>query len=410
MPKAFRDLLKPFTQRWREQSLMKYIHSPEEFRLILERERVRTERTGLEFSLVDFDIGNTGKLSTYPESLINLLSKRVRLTDEVGWFNGKNIGVILPATSAEGSLKFADDIAQKIGVEESTLVYRIYTYPTKWLPNEAGSPGELQFPPPFRHINMAMSQWLFACQSSSSSSNIGSNSGGIEYELHPPTKPMEAMEKLFIHPIAIWKRGMDMIGSTIALLLFSPVMLAAAVAIKLTSRGPIIFKQERLGFLGKKFTFLKFRSMYVNQDSDIHKNYTENFIKNGVLKNEHGEQDDCYKIKNDPRVTPAGKFLRKTSIDELPQLMNVLKGEMTLIGPRPPLPYEYENYDIWHKRRVLETVPGITGLWQVKGRSSTTFNEMVRLDLKYIKKRSLWLDIKILFQTFRAVLSRKGAY
>jgi lipopolysaccharide/colanic/teichoic acid biosynthesis glycosyltransferase len=408
--KAFRNIFKPFSKQRQEQSLIKYVHSPEEFRLILERERVRTERTGFEFSFVVFDIRNIDKLSTSPESLINLISKRIRLTDEVGWFNENNFGTILPATSTEGALKFANDICQRVGSEESTLVYRIYTYPTKWLPNEEEFHGELQFHKPFRHLDMAMSQWLFACQTFSSKGNIGSNRIEIKSELHPPTKPEEGIERLFIHPISIWKRSIDIIGSTIALLLFSPVMLAAALAIKLTSRGPIIFKQERLGFLGKRFTFLKFRSMYVNQNSDIHKNYTENFIKNGALKNEQKEQDDCYKIKYDPRVTLVGTVLRKTSIDELPQLMNVLKGEMTLVGPRPPIPYEYENYDIWHKRRVLETVPGITGLWQVKGRSSTTFNEMVRLDLKYINNRSLQLDIKILFQTLWAVLSRKGAY
>ncbi len=399
--KSLSNFFKPFTHRGRKPSLMRYIHSPEEFRLTLERERVRTERTGLEFSLVIFDIENIEKHSNYNQLLINLLSNRTRLTDEVGWFDEKNIGVILPATITEGALQFASNICEKFHDHSLNLVYKIYTYPTRWLSNKEGISSEPKNSNPFRHIDMAMSQKLFGGKS---------NSVGIKNKFNISQNAFEGLENLFIRPISKWKRGIDIIGSIMGLLIFSPVMLATAVAIKLTSLGPIIFKQERMGFLGKKFTFLKFRSMVVNKDSKIHENYTENLIKNGGLNREHLEQEACYKIKNDPRVTPVGKFLRKTSIDELPQLINVLKGEMTLIGPRPPIPYEFEHYDIWHKRRVLEAVPGITGLWQVKGRSSTTFNDMVRMDLKYINKRSFWLDIKIIFQTFWAVMSRKGAY
>ena len=199
-------------------------------------------------------------------------------------------------------------------------------------------------------------------------------------------------------------------GSFFALVLFSPIMLAIAAAIKLTSPGPIIFKQERFGLLGKKFEFLKFRSMYINNDPNIHRKYVEKLIKKEIKNDGNGEGVDVYKIKDDPRITTVGKFLRKTSLDELPQFINVLKGEMSLVGPRPPIPYEVEKYDIWHKRRVFAIEPGITGLWQVKGRSRTTFDDMVRLDLKYIRNWSLWLDLKILIRTPWVVLSGKGAY
>ena len=153
--------------------------------------------------------------------------------------------------------------------------------------------------------------------------------------------------------------------------------------------------------------------MYVSEGSEIHKKFVKKFIRgeaNGNLKSEKGGQERVFKIKDDPRVTPIGRFLRKTSLDELPQLFNVLKGDMSLVGPRPPIPYEYEQYDIWHKGRILEFKPGITGLWQIEGRSSTSFNEMVRLDLKYIRDWSLWLDIKILFRTPLVVIKGKGAY
>jgi lipopolysaccharide/colanic/teichoic acid biosynthesis glycosyltransferase len=209
------------------------------------------------------------------------------------------------------------------------------------------------------------------------------------------------------------KRVMDVLGSLIALFIFSPFFLIIPILIKLSSEGSILFRQERIGQFGKKITFLKFRTMYVNNDPNIHKEYIKEFIREHKSYNaekDNGDQTRIYKIKDDPRITPLGRFLRKTSLDEFPQFINVLKGEMSLVGPRPPIPYELNNYDIWHIRRVLETKPGITGLWQVIGRSRTTFDEMVRLDLKYVREWSLWLDIKILFQTPGAVLNGKGAY
>jgi lipopolysaccharide/colanic/teichoic acid biosynthesis glycosyltransferase len=204
------------------------------------------------------------------------------------------------------------------------------------------------------------------------------------------------------------KRTMDILGSLACLAMFSPLLIVISAMIKMSSSGPIIFRQERVGLYGKKFTFLKFRSMYVNNDSTVHKEYVKKLITG---KNGNGTQGNgVYKITNDMRVTLIGKFLRKSSLDELPQLINVLKGDMSLVGPRPPIPYELEKYEMWHRRRVLEVKPGISGLWQIKGRSRTTFDEMVRLDLQYTKEQSLWLDIKILLQTPWAVLTARGAY
>jgi lipopolysaccharide/colanic/teichoic acid biosynthesis glycosyltransferase len=209
------------------------------------------------------------------------------------------------------------------------------------------------------------------------------------------------------------KRVMDVAGGIIALVMFLPVFLIVPLLIKLTSKGPVFFRQERVGQFDKKFMFLKFRTMYVNNDSSIHQEYVKKLIseqKSSAVTKGNGEKTCIYKMKDDPRITPIGRYLRKMSIDEFPQFINVLKGEMSLVGPRPPIPYELDNYDIWHKRRVLEFKPGITGLWQVRGRSRTTFDEMVRMDLKYAREWSLWLDTKILFETPKAVLNGEGAY
>src|SRR4030066_1447795 len=211
----------------------------------------------------------------------------------------------------------------------------------------------------------------------------------------------------------ILKRIIDIGGCLAGFLIFAPFIIIVPLIIKFTSEGPILFRQERIGLNGEKFFMFKFRSMYINNDPKIHEEFVQKLINghknNGDNKKGAGE-NGVYKIMNDPRVTPIGKFLRKTSLDELPQFINVLIGNMSLVGPRPPLEYELVNYDIWHRRRIFAVKPGITGLWQVKGRSVTTFDEMVRMDLKYTRERSLWLDLVLLLQTARVVLNGKGAY
>ncbi len=239
-----------------------------------------------------------------------------------------------------------------------------------------------------------------------------------DWEKHGPGGPKNSA----LYPDLVWtinpqsgarlvKRAMDVVGSLAALVLLSPLFIVISIAIKLNSKGPIFFKQKRVGQHGQRFTFLKFRSMYFRSDSSIHQAYIKQFIS-GTPANEQPDQSNAsvYKLTADPRITRVGTFLRKTSLDELPQFFNVLTGEMSLVGPRPPIPYEVENYDIWHKRRLLAVKPGITGLWQVEGRSRLKFDEMVRLDIKYARSWSLWLDIKLLLQTPRAVVMGEGAY
>jgi lipopolysaccharide/colanic/teichoic acid biosynthesis glycosyltransferase len=200
------------------------------------------------------------------------------------------------------------------------------------------------------------------------------------------------------------KRAMDIAGSAMALLAGAPVFAAVAVAVRLSSPGPILFRQERVGRYGKKFKMLKFRSMYVNNDASEHKAFVKQMIA-GAKAPPAGGTGEVFKITNDKRITPVGRFLRKTSLDEIPQFLNVLLGQMSLVGPRPPLGYEVESYDLWHRRRLLAVKPGITGPWQVAARSRVPFDEMVRLDLRYAQTWSPWEDLKLLAATPRAVIA-----
>ncbi len=204
------------------------------------------------------------------------------------------------------------------------------------------------------------------------------------------------------------KRGLDIALSAALLVLLSPLFLLIAALVKLRSRGPVIYEQTRIGQNLKHFTMLKFRTMYLDADHARHREFVSSFINAGRPACEPGVIP-FFKLTGDPRITPIGHLLRRTSLDELPQLWNVLRGDMSLVGPRPALPYELEQYKPWHRRRVLDAKPGLTGLWQVTGRSRTTFDEMVRLDLQYAKRCSLWTDIKILLATPAAVISGRGA-
>jgi len=207
------------------------------------------------------------------------------------------------------------------------------------------------------------------------------------------------------------KRAVDIVGSLSALAVASPVLLLIAIVTKLTSEGPILFRQARVGQNGREFTFLKFRSMYAANDPAIHQEYVKKLIQGNAEKAPEQDGDKAvFKLTNDPRITPFGRFLRRTSLDEFPQFLNVLRGDMSLVGPRPPIPYEVKMYDLWHRRRLFSVKPGITGLWQVTARSRTTFDEMVRLDLRYAKSSSFWLDLRILLKTPRAVLTGNGAH
>ncbi len=228
----------------------------------------------------------------------------------------------------------------------------------------------------------------------------------------PHTRAAETLLEARNRRPYLWiKRLMDVAISAAALVLLTPVMLAIALAIKLDSRGPVIFSHERAGYDWRRrrlttFKMHKFRSMYHNSDQSLHEQHVRDWIR-GRLE-QAGDEKGLVKLTKDPRITRVGRFIRKTSLDELPQLWNVLVGEMSLVGPRPVPLYEVAEYQPWHRGR-LEATPGITCLWQVEGRGQVGLDEMVRMDLEYIEHRSLWLDLKILLRTIPVVLSGRGA-
>ena len=195
------------------------------------------------------------------------------------------------------------------------------------------------------------------------------------------------------------KHALDLLGATLGILIISPILLVIALAIKLGSHGPLFYSTEVIGLNGKPFRWYKFRTMHPRKDDDIHREHVSEHIRRG--------DRPTGKLENDPRVTPFGAWLRKHSLDELPQLWSVVRGNMSLVGPRPCLPYEYEQYAGWHKERFAVR-PGLTGLWQVSGRSSVSFNDMVILDLYYIHNISPWLDAAIILRTIGVVLTGKG--
>jgi len=231
----------------------------------------------------------------------------------------------------------------------------------------------------------------------------------LQLELPAAVAVAERDKRLYL-----WiKRLMDIVLASILLVLLSPVLLLIALAIKLDSSGPAIFRQTRIGKDRKPFTMLKFRSMQQDADSRVHQEHMRRLILGGTSGNPGGDKsgtggERAGKLCHDTRVTMVGKIIRKTSLDELPQVFNILNGDMSLVGPRPSLPYEVEMWKDWYIRR-LEVLPGMASPWVVRGRADIPFDDQVRMDIEYIEHQSLWLDIKILLQTPWAVLSGRGA-
>lgn len=346
------------------------------FRYTLRVERMRTERSKKHFLLLLLDISKLTVKYHQRETLASIktaLLSSLREVDVRGWYhNNHTIGIIFTEVAAE----------QDVPID--SIIHKIYDRFGKKLDPDWINEIEISY-----HLFPEVS-------------GVSLNDETFNINLYPDITK-QSVGKNF--SLAV-KKVIDVLGSGFAMFLLSPLFLMIAAAIKATSPGPVFFKQERVGLNGKTFTLLKFRSMQTNCDSAQHKNYVKKFI---CEQNNAAVEPGVFKLTHDSRITPIGCFLRKTSLDELPQLINVLIGNMSLVGPRPPLPYECELYDVWHRRRLLSCKPGITGLWQVLGRSRTTFDDMVRLDLRYIREWRLWLDIKILLMTPKAVINGTGA-
>jgi lipopolysaccharide/colanic/teichoic acid biosynthesis glycosyltransferase len=345
--------------------------------LALERKRSERSNSGFVLMLIESpQLFKGGAVENAVRQLRSALSQSTRETDIKGWYLEESvIGVIFTEIDTGDGRTAATALESRMtatlrgafsGDDFNSISMSFHVFP-----ESAGSQGQ---------------------------------DGGVDLVLYP-----ELQAEKDGKDSARWvKRAIDILGSVLALIVAGPIMLVIALGIKATSRGPVIFKQVRVGLRGKTYTFFKFRTMYSGNNQGIHKDFTKRLIAGTAAQQSGG--DPVYKLRNDPRVTSIGRFLRRTSLDEVPQFWNVLKGDMSLVGPRPPIPYEVEAYAMWHKRRLLTVKPGITGLWQVAGRSRVSFDDMVRLDLRYARSWTVLQDIRILLKTPAAVFSGNGAY
>ncbi|MDP9172853.1 MAG: sugar transferase [Planctomycetota bacterium] len=336
---------------------LKHLHSRHDIESILHRESARCERNGHEFSVVIIAAAESG-VTRHLHRLARLMCLRSRATDEIGWFDSHHICAVLPDTSPDGARDFLGQLTEEAYHRGLSPVGKVLTYPYQW--TETQNPLDPE-----------------------SDDDI--------------TKPIGDITPLLIRPLPFWKRAIDLTLASIALIMLSPLMAVAALAIRLTDPGPVLFKQKRAGLGGKPFTIYKFRTMIADAEK-----------KKAQLRARSEQDGPAFKIKHDPRITRVGRLLRETSLDELPQLINVIKGEMSLVGPRPLPLDESDNCDVWHRRR-LDVTPGLTCIWQVQGRSQVSFAEWIRMDRAYIGRRSLWQDVKLIAMTVPSVLLRRGA-
>lgn len=354
------------------------------FRRMIAVQRKRTERTSVPFLLMLLATGDQQseeKSFQLLTKIIAALSASTRETDVIGWHTqAKCVGVLFTdlvdldqkAIPAVMLSRIGSILRDHLGREQfSQISISFHFYPDRWDHDGSQRPSN-----PVLYPDVP----------------VGGNLSTL---------------------LSLTKRVMDICGSLLLLIVGSPLLLIVAISVKISSAGPILYRQRRVGQHGCLFTFLKFRSMYVGSDFTVHRNYVTKFIAGQAERysvDGGGDASGVYKLTKDSRITPIGAFLRRTSLDELPQLFNVLKGDMSLVGPRPAIPYEVAAYRTWHRRRLLEVKPGITGLWQVNGRSRVGFDEMVRLDLRYAREWSPLLDLKIMLRTPHAVIQGAGAH
>ena len=332
------------------------LHACEHFQSMLERERSRADRAQGIFSLLAIAVKERpGSKEATLRAVDRVLRERLRATDMTGYMPDGRIGVLLPDTEVIGARQLADAIAESFDQEGILIETEMFTYPAESLPAAIA-----------KHED-------------------NSQTNG------------KSIEPIYVKSLPFWKRWLDVLGATAGLVLLMPLFLLTALAIKLTSRGPVFFTQLRSGLGGKPFKLYKFRTMCTDAEA-----------QQAALMTANEQDGPAFKIKNDPRITPIGRWLRKSCVDELPQLVNVLKGEMTLVGPRPLPCDEADRCLAWEKRRLTVT-PGLTCSWQA-GARRVTFAEWMRMDLRYIRQRSLANDCRLLWKTFLKVIRNKASY
>jgi len=332
-----------------------------ELRRVMERERMRADRSGVPFAVLVFRFQRSQVSADFEAKLAAALKSRLRATDVAGYHEDGNIAAILSATQELGAYVLGDHVADALRSEQGALQYEVFLYPYR----------ERQEPPAY-----------------------------------PPAKTVpgavsampQSVEHLFVQPLPFWKRSLDIVGAAAGLALAAPVLLAAAIAIKLTTRGPVLFAQKRTGLGGRVFTIYKLRTMCVEAES----------LK-ASLRSRSEQDGPAFKMKHDPRVTRVGRYLRKACIDELPQLWNVLRGDMSLVGPRP-LPCDEANHCAGWQQRRLHVTPGLTCTWQILGGMRVPFPDWVRMDLRYARQRRLGADLMLIARTVIAAITHRASH
>lgn len=375
---------------------------------LLESERMRADRTGAILTLVVFELPKLNLQKKETADFLERLEQRIRATDHVGHFGTHGqlmkIGVILWDTDLVGSQNFVKDVVEKID-EQIFPNCEFYVYPTEKdeFASSRSRKNDQRKTTTKKIGTEPIMKYEVPVQQTETVQKNGTNEPffqkiTIHHSVENSIPKAQSLEKFFIKPLPLWKRSFDIAASIVGLIVFSPLLCFVALLIKLTSRGPILFVQQRSGLGGKSFPIYKFRTMQRDAES-----------QKAALR-QHSEQDGpAFKIANDPRITTIGRYLRKSCLDELPQLLNILKGDMTVVGPRPLPVDEAEAIVSWGQRR-LEITPGLTCIWQVHGKSKVTFLEWMRMDIRYMKIRTFFQDIKLIGKTVTAVIMHRASH
>ncbi|MDF1525852.1 MAG: sugar transferase [bacterium] len=381
----------------------------DQFRTLILHECARCDRNAHAFSLIHIDLrgsngDNVKSRGPAVRQLSRTLVQRMRTTDEIGWLDGHSIGVFLPETGMDGARSLARDACQG-------FAHQIYIYP--WLSNfgddiDGGNSRRRDNGREDRRCSeegsfegigeSADREEQLTLHNEKTAKNDTASEAAVNKSRSDSTKTIE--ELVMPDRAPAWKRVYDIIGSTVLLIAFSPLLAVVALYIKIVSPGPVFFRQERIGYLGRPFTMIKFRTMRMDSDNiSVHKDYLKELISTD------GKAMTKLDTGKDNRLIPFAGILRRGCIDELPQLINVFKGDMSLVGPRPCLDYEAREFALWQRKR-FHTVPGMTGLWQVSGKNRLTFKEMMRLDIRYANRKNAAMDLAISFKTVPAILGQ----
>lgn len=414
------------------------VSSVTEFDQSFRRECSRSDRGRRTLALVVFELVDHAQM----RALAGALRDRIRMSDLLGYVDADRLGLLLPDTDAAGAQALLSELVPRLGRLGVKCSHQLLVYPESWAKDhlseyaaaEARAPRSgVEAPDDTSHGGgNGKGNGKGNGSGSSNGSSNGSGKGdarpaerrrpvvpsipeenseaerseparprarrGLDLVRSTSSTPVRELPDYLVAPLPAWKRGLDVLVSGLLLLALSPLFAVVALAIKLTSKGPVIFRQARAGAGGAPFTFYKFRSMYLDAEA-----------RKAALSGSNEQDGPIFKMRNDPRMTPIGRLIRRSSIDELPQLWNVLKGDMTLVGPRPPTLDEVVYYEPWQRRR-LALKGGLTCIWQVSGRSEVGFEDWVRMDLRYARIRNLRRDLGLLFRTPLAILTGRGAY